>query len=68
MWQIILTLVFYLWLFLVLWFLWAIWYDTSRYIKQMQQILIDSVLKTSEVAQKVAEHAEEVAKQHHADT
>ncbi len=49
--QIILTLVFYVWLFLVLWLLWII----SRRVLQLLQTLIDTALKTAEAAHKTAE-------------
>ncbi len=50
-WQIILTLVFYVWLFLVLRFLWII---AERLLKLLQT-LIDTALKTAEAAHKTAE-------------
>jgi hypothetical protein len=61
--QIILTLVFYIWLFLVLWLLWFI----SRRVLQLLQTLIDTALKTAEAAQRTAEtvyhvHGEEPKK------
>ncbi len=49
--QIILTLVFYVWLFLVLWLLWFI----SQHVLQLLQTLSETTLKTAETAQKTAE-------------
>ena len=61
--QIILTLVFYIWLFLVLRFLWII---AERLLKLLQT-LIDTTLKTAEAAHRTAEtvyhtHSEEPKK------
>jgi hypothetical protein len=49
--QILLTLVFYVWLFLVLWLFWVI----SRRVLRLLQLLIDTALKTAEAAHKTAE-------------
>lgn len=51
--QILLTLVFYIWLFLVLWLLWFI----SQRVLKLLQMLIDTAQKTAEAALKMAEEA-----------
>src|SRR6266571_8530727 len=49
--QILLTLVFYIWLFLVLWLLWI----SSQRLLKLLQTLTDIALKTAEAAHKTAE-------------
>jgi hypothetical protein len=59
--QIVLTLVFYLWLFLVLIFLWRHAMGGSAHVRQLQGTLIDAAMKSADAAQKSAEAAHTAA-------
>ena len=49
--QILLTLVFYVWLFLVLWLLWII----NQRMMKLLQTLVETALRTAEAAHRTAE-------------
>ena len=55
--QLILTIVFYAWLFAVLVLLFLMWIDGSRRIMRLQQALIDVSNKSAEAAKIAAETA-----------
>lgn len=55
--QISLTLVFYVWLFLVLFFLYRLSRETSRHIQQLQNVLIDIAHQNAASANVAAEAA-----------
>ena len=60
MWQIILTIVFYLWLFAVLALLYRHAINSGNRQRRLQDALIDATLKSSTAALKVAEAVEEL--------
>lgn len=67
MWQIVLTIIFYVWLFLVLLLLWLIWISNRR----LQSTLISAALTSAGAAQQSADAAQRTAKlleqERHAD-
>ncbi len=60
MWQIVLTIVFYLWLFAVLYLLYRHALESGARQRRLQDALIDATLKSSTAALKVAEAIEEL--------
>ncbi len=62
-WQIILTLVFYVMMGLVLWLLWTIWRDNTKRMQKLEQALADAALKASAAAERAAEAAYLLAKE-----
>jgi hypothetical protein len=46
--QIVLTLIFYGWLFAMLWLLWAIWKNTTQTMQSNWTMLMEIVTKTTE--------------------
>ncbi len=60
MWQVILTIVFYLWLFAVLYLLYRHAIVSGARQRRLQDALIDATLKSSTAALKVAEATEEL--------
>jgi predicted negative regulator of RcsB-dependent stress response len=62
-WQIILTLVFYAWLFLSLFLLWRIWLNSVKVIQQAQSTLFAVAMKSADAAQKAAEAASFLARE-----
>lgn len=57
MWQMILTIIFYIWLFAVLLLLWLIWRGSAKHMQRLQQTLVEVAMKSAEAAQKAAEAA-----------
>jgi hypothetical protein len=62
-WQIILTLLFYVMMALVLWLLWAIWRDSTKRMQRLEQALADAALRTAAAAERAAEAAYLLAKE-----
>ncbi len=60
MWQIILTIIFYIWLFAVLALLYVHAINSGKRQRSLQSTLIDATLKSSTAALKVAEAIEEL--------
>ncbi len=60
MWQIILTIIFYIWLFAVLYLLYRHAVASGARQRKLQDALIDATLKSSTAALKVAEAIEEL--------
>lgn len=63
MWQMILTILFYLWLFAVLVLLWLIWRGAAKQMMRLQQTLVEVAMKSAEAAQKAAAAAHRLAEQ-----
>jgi hypothetical protein len=57
MWQIVSTLIFYVWLFGVLTLLWLIWRSSTQHIHHMEQLLVDLAMKSGEAAKMAADAA-----------
>ncbi len=55
--QLVLTLIFYVWLFGTLMLLFFIWRDAARHNQRMEQVVTDSVEKSAALAVKAAEAA-----------
>lgn len=55
MWQIILTIVLYTWLFAVLALLWSIWRDAVKRYSRMERTLVEVATKSAEAARLAAE-------------
>jgi len=53
--QLILTIIFYVWLFAILALLTAIWQSTTRYIHRMEQTLLTLSEKNAETAKQATE-------------
>jgi uncharacterized membrane protein len=69
--MLLLTIFYLIWLIAVLIFLFLIWWSTTRYIRKMEDTMIQSraisaqaALKSAEAASRLAEMLEE--KEHHA--
>lgn len=62
MWQIILTIVFYIWLFLTLLLLWLMWNGSLKIMRQLQDTLVTATLTSADAAQKAADAAQRLAK------
>jgi hypothetical protein len=62
-WQVILTLLFYVLMALVLWLLWAIWRDSTKRMQRLEQALADATLRTAAAAERAAEAAYLLAKE-----
>ena len=61
MWQIILTVIFYLWLFAALVLLWRLAVQSDRRQRQLQDALIDVSQRNVDAAQKAADAAQTLA-------
>ena len=59
--QLILTLIFYVWLFGTLALLWLIWRESTRRTGSIQQSLVEINMKSAEAAHLAAEAAKELA-------
>lgn len=55
--QLILTLLFYAWLFVVLFLLWRIWRDSMRHIHRMESTLFEAAQQSAKAAIEAAEAA-----------
>ncbi len=60
--QMILTIVFYIWLFLTLLLLWLMWTGSVKILRGLQSTLINATLTSAEAAQKAADAAQRIAK------
>lgn len=60
--QTILTVVFYIWLFLTLLLLWGMWTGSIKIMRGLQSTLINAALTSAEAAQKAADAAQKIAK------
>jgi len=58
--QLILTIVFYVWLFAILALLTAIWRSTTHYIHTMEQTLLNLAEKSAETAKQATETTRQV--------
>ncbi len=58
--QLILTIIFYVWLFAILALLTAIWQSTTRYIHRMEQTLLTLSEKNAETAKQATETTRQV--------
>lgn len=56
--QMILTIVFYLWLFLTLLLLWLMWTGSAKILRQLQDTLVTATIASSEAARKAADAAQ----------
>lgn len=65
--QFILTGIFYVWLFLVLWLLWRVWRTSSAHIHHMELLLVDVAQKNTEATKITAEAVQHLAKKATAD-
>jgi len=59
--QLILTLIFYVWLFGTLALLWLIWRESTRRTGSVQQSLVEINMKSAEAANTAAEAARRLA-------
>jgi hypothetical protein len=62
MWQTILTIFYVVWLLAVLVLLMAVWWDTRRYIRLMEQTMLQSRAVSAQAALKAADAAERLAR------